>query len=442
MTPFGALFAPGELAEAVSGRSWLGAMLEAERALASAGAAAGIVPASSAAAITEACDPDGYEWDALLDEGRRSGNPAEPLVRAIVARVGDEHARFVHLGATSQDVMDTAAMLVTRRALGLVLDDLGRVADACAGLARDHRDTPMAARTLLQQAVPTTFGLKAAGWLVAALDARLRLVALRESGLAAQLGGAAGTLSALGARGLELSALYARELGLLEPAIPWHANRVRIAELGAALEIAAGVIAKIGLDVELLAQTEVGEVRERGAGGSSAMPHKQNPVGATWARAGAALVRGHATVLTAALVAEHERAGGAWQAEWEALAGALATTGGAAAALAGSLEGLDVDTTRMRVNLGLTDGGVVAERLATVLTERLGRTEARTLVRDAALRAGASGRPLAEMVEALDTGLSAEEIAAALDPATYLGSAGALVDRALARHRAERGERE
>ena len=441
MTPFGPLFVPAELADAVSGRSWLAAMLEAERALANAGAIAGLVPAPSAAAIAEACAVDGYDWDALLDEGRRSGNPAEPLVRAIVARVGEEHARFVHLGATSQDVMDTAAMLVTRRALGVVLDELGHVADACARLARAHRDTPMAARTLLQQAVPTTFGLKAAGWLVAVLDARGRLVELREGGLAAQLGGAAGTLSALGERGLELSALYASELELREPTIPWHTNRVRIAELGAALEIAAGVVAKIGLDLELLAQTEVGEVREQEGGGSSAMPHKQNPVGAMWARAGAALVRGHASVLVGALVAEHERAGGAWQAEWEALSGALATAGGAAAALAGSLEGLEVDPTRMRANLDVTGGAVVTERLATMLTERLGRTAARRLVRDAALRASASGRPLADEVAALDTGLTAAELSATLDPVTYLGSAGELVDRALARFEAEGGGR-
>jgi 3-carboxy-cis,cis-muconate cycloisomerase len=441
VTPFGPLFVPAELADAVSGRSWLAAMLEAERALANAGAIAGLVPAPSAAAIAEACALDGYDWDALLDEGHRSGNPAEPLVRAIVVRVGEQHARFVHLGATSQDVMDTAAMLVTRRALGLVLDELGRVADACSGLARDHRDTPMAARTLLQQAVPTTFGLKAAGWLVAVLDARGRLVELRTGGLAAQLGGAAGTLSALGERGLELAALYASELELREPTIPWHTNRVRIAELGAALEIAAGVVAKIGLDLELLAQTEVGEVREQEGGGSSAMPHKQNPVGAMWARAGAALVRGHASVLVGALVAEHERAGGAWQAEWEALSGALATAGGAAAALAGSLEGLEVDPTRMRANLDVTGGAVVTERLATTLTGRLGRTAARRLVRDAALRASASGRPLADEVAALDTGLTAAELSATLDPVTYLGSAGELVDRALARFEAEGGGR-
>jgi 3-carboxy-cis,cis-muconate cycloisomerase len=439
VTPFARLVVPAELGHAVSGRAWLAAMLEAERALAAAGASVGIVPVEAAAAIAEACSVDDYDWEQLLVEGRDAGTPAEPLVRAIVARVDEEQARYVHLGATSQDVMDTAAMLVARRALELVLDDLSRVAAACAGLARGHRDTPMAGRTLLQQAVPTTFGLKAAGWLVAVLDARARLVELRDNGLAAQLGGAAGTLSAFGEHGVEVARSYAAELGLAEATVPWHANRIRVAELGAALEITAGGLAKVALDLELLAQTEVGEVREGGVrGGSSAMPHKRNPVGAMWTRAAAALVRGHASVLMAALVGEHERAGGAWQAEWEALTGALAATGGAAAALAGALEGLEVDTARMRANLELTGGLVASERLASILTERHGRTAARTLVRDASLRAGESGRPLAEELAAVDTGLAAEELDAALDPTTYVGSARALVERALARYEAER----
>ena len=443
MTPFEPLFAPAALQEAVSGRAWLAAMLDAERALANAGAAAGVVPVDAAAAIAAACSADQYDWEQLLAEARGAGTPAEPLVRALVARVGEEHARWVHLGGTSQDVMDTAAMLVARRALGLVLADLGRVADACATLARSHRDTPMAARTLLQQAVPTTFGLKAAGWLVAVLDAGERLGELADRGLAAELGGAAGTLSALGDRGVEVATLFARELGLAEPTVPWHANRVRVAELGAALQIAAGVLAKIALDLQLLAQTEVGEVREGGAaGGSSAMPHKHNPVGSMWTRAAAALARGHASVLLESLVGEHERGAGTWQPEWEALSGALATTGGAAAALTGALAGLEVDEARMRENLALTGGLVATERLALVLTERVGRTAARELVRDASLRAAASGRPLAEELEGVDTGLTPDEIAAALDPTTYLGSAGALVDRALARYEAERSRRD
>jgi 3-carboxy-cis,cis-muconate cycloisomerase len=437
VTAFDPLFVPAELREATSGDAWLVAMLEVERALARAGAAAGVVPQESASAIADACSPEAFDWEQLLTEGRGAGTPAEPLVRALVARLGEEHGAWVHLGATSQDVMDTASMLVARDGLRLVRRELGRVAAACAELARSHRDTPMAARTLLQQAVPTTFGLKAAGWLGAVLDADALLGGLAET-LPAELGGAAGTLSALGDRGVQVAALFAHELGLAEPTAPWHANRVRVAELGAALEITAGVLAKIALDVELLAQTEVGEVREGGpSGGSSAMPQKRNPVGSMWARTGAALVRGHTTVLMSSLVGEHERGAGTWQGEWDALSGAMGGAGGAAAALAGALEGLEVSATRMRENLDRTGGLVVTERIALALTERLGRTAARTAVRDASLEAASSGQALGDALEALDTGLARDEIDSLLDPTTYLGSAGAFVDRALARYEAE-----
>ncbi len=437
MTAFDALFVPDDLREAVSGRSWLEAMLEAERALANAGALAGIVPEEAAARIAAECSADAYDWDVLLLEWRVSGSPADPLVRALIRRVGEEAGRWVHLGATSQDIVDTAAMLVSRRALGLVVGRLTRAADACAELARAHRNTPMAGRTLLQHAVPTTFGLKAAGWLVALADARGRLAELRDS-LPAQLGGAAGTLSALGEHGLEVSALYARELELAEPTLPWHANRTPIVELGAALSIAAGVVAKVAVDLQLLAQTEVGEAREAGdGGGSSAMPQKRNPVGATWARAAAELARGHASVLVGAAAAEHERGAGPWQAEGAALSGALATTGGAVTALAGALDGLEVDTERMRANLDLTGGAIVAERFALVLTERLGRSQARAMVRRAALRAAETGGTLRDAV-ADESELTKAELDAVFDPASYLGAAGALVDRALARYESER----
>ena len=438
MSGFAPLYVPADLRESVSGRAWLGAMLAADSALARAGSIVGVVPPPAATAIAAACASDGYDWNELLQAGQRVGAPVEPLVRALVDRVGEEYGRWVHFGATTQDVMDTAAMLVTRGALALVLGELDRVTAACADLARLHRDTPMAGRTLLQQAVPTTFGLKAAGWLVAVLEARARLRHLREDALAAQLGGAVGTLAAMGEHGPEIARVYAQELDLSEPTVPWHTNRVRIAELGAALQIAAGAVAKIGLDVLLLAQTEIAEVSEGGeGGGSTAMPQKRNAVGAMRARASFELVRGHASVLMGGLSQEHERAAGLWQAEWEALSGALQYSGGAAAALAGSLEGLEVDQARMRANLDLTGGQIAAERIAVVLTERLGRTVARTLVRDAALRARETGRPFAEELAAVDTGLTAEEISEALEPTTYLGSAGVLVDRALVRYHEE-----
>jgi 3-carboxy-cis,cis-muconate cycloisomerase len=354
----------------------------------------------------------------------------EPLVRELRGRVGGEAERFVHLGATSQDVMDTAAMLVTRRALDLVLGDLDRVARACGELAEAHRSTPMAGRTVLQHAVPTTFGLKAAGWLVETTDARRTLRRIRSDGLAAQLGGAAGTLSALGSDGIRLLELFAAEVDLPCPVLPWHTNRVRVAELGGALAVVAGAASRVALDIVLLAQTEVAEVAEPG-GGSSTMPHKRNPSGATLARASARLAGGHASVLLGSLEQEHERAAGAWQAEWEALSGALAYTGGALDALAGALEGLEVDAARMRSNLDATGGLVAAERVALLLAERLGRQAAHDAVGEAARRT-ATGLSFREaLLTDPRLGLSEVEVDAALDPTTYLGSAEALVDRAL-----------
>jgi 3-carboxy-cis,cis-muconate cycloisomerase len=430
VTPFSAILVPPELRDAVSDRAWVQAMLDAERALALACAAVGLVPDEAAARIADACRAELYDTGKLAEEGRAVGNPAEPLVRALREAVGPDAADGVHPGATSQDVVDTAAMLVSRDASALVLAELDRLADRCAELARAHRSTPVAARTLLQQAVPTTFGLKAAGWLVAATEARRGLAFVREERLVAQLGGAAGTLAALGDHALEVARRYAEELGLREPTLPWHANRQRVAELGAALDAAAGAAGKVGLDVALLAQTEVGEVAEAAPGGSSTMPHKRNPVSSTVAVAGARLAHAHASVLLGGLVHEHERAVGSWHAEWEALSGALAFAGGAAAAAADALTGLKVDAERMRANLDSSGGLVVAERISFALTARLGRGEAHAVVAEAA-----RARSFREALLADErVGLSAEELDSLLEPTGYLGSAETLVDRALAEH--------
>jgi len=340
--PFEALFAPPALREAVSDEAWLRAMLEAERALAVAEARVGVIPQDAADAVEAACHGR-FDATALAEEGRRVGNPVEPLVRALRGRA--EHA---HWGATSQDVLDTAAALVARDATGLIVEELDGLARACADLAERHRSTVMAARTLLQQAVPTTFGLKAASWLVGVVHARSRIAAAR---LPAQLGGAGGTLAAFGNRGLEVLRSYCEELELPEPVVPWHTRRLPLAELGAALAVAAGFVAKIGLDVALLAQTEVGEVREPPDGGSSTMPQKRNPVRSTLSRACAVRVSAAASVLLNTLPQEHERAAGGWQAEWDALSEALALTGGAASSMREALEGLEVDAERMRANI-------------------------------------------------------------------------------------------
>jgi 3-carboxy-cis,cis-muconate cycloisomerase len=389
---FDALFVPDPVREAVSGRAWIQAMLDTERALATAEARAGVIPLAAAEEIAAACASERFDPEEIGAAGRPAANPAEPLVRALREEVGGGAARYVHWGATSQDILDTAAMLVARRSLEVILGDLDAVAGRCARLAEEHRRTVMAARTLLQQAVPTTFGLKAASWLVGIVEARRHLAAIS---LVAQLGGAAGTLASLGEKAPEVLRHYADELGLDEATVPWHTMRVRIGELGGALDLAAGACAKIALDVALLAQTEVAELSTHDDGRSTTMPHKRNPASAVIALACQRHVHANASVLTASLVQEHERAAGAWQAEWAALSSALAYSGGAAAATRAMLEAMGVDEQRMRENV---------------------RPE--TLSEQAVLRPDESGSG---------------------DPSEYLGSASAFIDRALELYRREVG---
>jgi 3-carboxy-cis,cis-muconate cycloisomerase len=355
---FDAVLARGGARAAVADEAWLQAMLDVEAALARASAEVGVIAVEHAEAIATACRAEWFDVAAIGAEAANVGNPAEPLVRALRARVGAA-AEDVHRGATSQDIVDSAAMLVTRRALEPVLDDLGGTADAAARLASEHRDTVMIGRTLMQQAVPVTFGLKAAGWLVALDESIARLRDLR---LAAQLGGAAGTLAALGDAGPAVLGRFARELGLDEPVVPWHTDRTRIAELAGALGEACGAVAKVAGDIVLLAQTEVGEVREgvEGRGGSSTMAHKRNPVAAISARAAARQAPGLVATLLASMEQEHERAAGAWHAEWPALRSLLSFAGSAAAWLRDCLENLEVDVERMRANVDDPSGSVGA----------------------------------------------------------------------------------
>ncbi len=440
---FGLLFVPDGIREAVGGRAWLQAMLDAEAALAIAEAQAGLIPAGEAQAIAECCDADRFDLEEIGREGRAAGNPVPALVKALTESVPDDAARHVHQGATSQDITDTAAMLVARRALDLIIAEVDAVTSACARLADTNRETIMASRTLLQQALPTTFGLKAAGWLVAVLEARRRLLTVRESELAAQLGGAAGTLASLGSLGIRVLQEFARELDLAEPVVPWHTARLRIAELGSVLALVSGVMHKLALDVVLLAQTEVAEAAEPsegGRGGSSTLPHKRNPVGSVLAAACARRVPPLAETLQAAMAQEHERAAGAWHAEWETISDALALTGGAAAAMREVMEGLEVRPDRMRENLGATGGLLLAENVTTIAAEKLGRLEAHELVEAASQRTFTNERTLREELlaePALSEHLTPEEIDAALDPEHYLGSTGAFVDRALALYHKE-----
>ncbi len=444
MTTFAPIFAPAQIRAAVDDRAWFEAILDAERGLVNAGAACGIVPLRAAELVAECCRVDLYDVETILAAGRDVGNPVEPLVRAIRERVGVEGAEWVHRGATSQDMLDSAAMLVAARSIDLILEELAGAAAALAGLAETHQRTVMAARTLLQQAVPTTFGLKAANWLVGLLDAWNCLGRVRRDGLAVQLGGAAGTLAAYGSAGGVMLELFSRELGLAEPTLPWHTNRVRMAELGGALCAAAGASGKIGRDITLLAQTEVGEVVERplaGRGASSTMPHKRNPIGSVIAVACARSAAAAAGLLVASPPHELERAAGAWHAEWGALSDALLYAGGSAAAIREVLQELVIFPERMRDNLDRTGGVVLAEQATFALAERVGLTEARAILARLSDRSieGCSLRDELLADASVREVLSEEEIDALVDPHSALGAVDTLVGRALARYAVEVG---
>jgi 3-carboxy-cis,cis-muconate cycloisomerase len=381
---FDELLAHGPVRAAVADAAWLRAMLDAEAALATAQAKLGLVPADAAAAIAAACRPERYDIAALGREAAGPGNPVLPLVRALREAVGGDAAAFVHSGATSQDILDTASMLVARRALGSLLSDLAGASDAAARLASSHRDTAMAGRTLLQHALPVTFGLTAAGWLAALDTAAARLAEVRRTRLAVQLGGPVGTLDRWGEAGPELVVGFAAELGLAAPDLPWHADRTRVGELAGALGVAAGAVGKAARDVTLLAQSEVGEVGEAAGGASSAMAHKRNPVASVLALGCAAQAPGLVATLLAAMAQEHQRAAGAWHAEWRPLRELLTCVGSAAAWLRECLAGLTVDEDAMAANLS---------RLAAAagLSDPRGRLGAAGTLVDRALAAHAGG---------------------------------------------------
>ncbi|WP_370144710.1 3-carboxy-cis,cis-muconate cycloisomerase [Streptacidiphilus sp. EB129] len=452
------------VAAATGDTAVLRAMLTAESALVRALAELGLAPAGVAEVVDAAVTR--LDLRSLALRARGGGNPVIPLVADLTAALADgdpEAAAYVHRGATSQDILDTAMMLVAVESLGLITADLERTAAALARLSAEHRDTVMPGRTLTQHAVPTTFGLKAAGWRSLVLDARDRVAATR-AGLPVQLGGAAGTFAAFHAYaeadgaapgvssdavpgsvpdpglgldrdlGLRLLAAYGRQTGLAEPRLPWHVLRTPIADLGAALAFTAGALGKIAADVLTLSRTEIGELSEGGGGPSSAMPHKANPVRATLIAAAARQVPALAGILFGSLVAEDERPAGAWHAEWQPLREALRLVGGAARQAGQLAEELRVRPERMRANVDLTGGLIVTERLAAVLGALIGRGEARSALSRASARAAEPGLDLhaALATEPQLRGLLAEEELRRLtDPAGYLGSSAALVDRAL-----------
>jgi 3-carboxy-cis,cis-muconate cycloisomerase len=455
---FGGVFSRGGVE--AGDTAWLRAMLDTEAALARAVERAGLAPAGAGAAVTAAAVPENFDLAELGQLAALTGNPVPALSRALARQVPRPLAGAVHKGATSQDIVDTAAMLMARRALAVIGADLATAAQAAARLAAGHRSTIMIGRTLLQQAVPTTFGLVAAGWLNGLDDTRASLARVGAERLAVQYGGAAGTLSGLGDQGPRVVALLAEELGLPTPPLPWHTIRPRLLDLAAALAGVDAVLSKIARDVTLLAQTEVAEVREGpggpageageggeggsspARGGSSAMPNKQNPIAAVSILGCAKQAPGLLATLAAAGEQEHQRAAGAWHAEWQPLAELLILTGSAASWAAELLGGLIVDPARMSANLRAAGGLPLAEHVTSLLAGTLGRADAHDLVAEASARAVSAGVPLrdvllgrrqsAERLEA--AGISPEQIDEALDPASYLGAAAQFTDAALAAH--------
>jgi 3-carboxy-cis,cis-muconate cycloisomerase len=435
------LFTTERLRDIASDRARVQGMLDFEAALARAEAVAGVMPAAAVDPIAAACRAELFDVESLGLDTAPAGNPAIPLVRALteqVARAHPEAARWVHFGATSQDAIDTGLVLQLRQALEILDDDLGRLTAALARLTRAHRDTLLAGRTWLQQAEPTTLGLKTGGWLAAADRHRVRLREVRTRDLVVQLGGAVGNLAALGDRGPRVMDLLGEELGLGVPELPWHTHRDRLVEAGAAMGLLAGTLGKIGRDVSLLMQTEVGEAFEPegpGRGGSSSMPQKRNPVAAAVASAAALRVPALVSTLLTAMVQEQERGLGGWHAEWEVLPEIWLLTGGALAQVASVAEGLEVDARRMADNLAASGGSLQAGAVAAELARRMGRAQAHALVERASRRARDERRTLREAL--LEEGelrkhLSENELDRLLEPRAAAAASAALVDQLLA----------
>lgn len=468
---FGGVFARG--GAIIDDRAWLQAMLDAEAGLARALERAGLAPAGTGEAVTKAARAEVFDIAELGELSAFTANPVPGLARALTRRVGGQAGRAVHRGATSQDILDTAAMLLARTAIDAARADLAAAAAAAAELAGRHRSALMIGRTLLQQAVPVTFGVVAAGWLAGLDAATAGLSLVRDSRLAVQFGGAVGTLASLGANGSRVKALLAEELRLADPPLPWHTERLRIIDVGTAMARVTAALSKIARDVTLLAQTEVAEVAEgagsagtgapeggtprsggapgSGAprrGGSSAMPNKNNPVASVAILGCARQAPGLLATLVACAEQEHQRAAGAWHAEWQPF-GHLLQVGGSAASWGSELlANLEPDTSKMAANLAAAGGLPLAERVTALLRSALGGPEAHDLVATAADKAATSGVPLRDVLLADPTleeklaqaGITQAGIDQALDPAGYLGAADEFITAALEAHARQAAE--
>jgi 3-carboxy-cis,cis-muconate cycloisomerase len=448
----GALFADAEMADILSDRRWLEAMLDFEAALARAEAEVGVIPKAAAEVIASCCEVDLYD---IAEIGRRTtlaGNPAIPLVAMLTDKVREKDAaaaEFVHFGATSQDVIDSALGHLSGDARGLVLERLGHCCHALAALAQLHRSTPMAGRTLLQHALPISFGLKCANWLDLLVKCHDEIMAKAPQWL--QFGGAAGSLASLGEMGIAVEEQLRKATVMRKRAprrwqsftgrdTPWHTNRAHQQLIAAQLGVLASSLGKIARDVTLLMQTEVAEVFEPsapGKGGSSTLPHKRNPVQSVAIIAIATRTPGLVATMLSAGLQEHERGAGGWHAEWDAMRELLLLTGAATLHMQTMLEGLEVDAQRMRANLDLTGGLIMAERVSFALAPSLGKSRAKVFMEAACKRAVAEKRHLREVLgEAPEA--AALDLAALFDPGTYMGASDVFIDRVLALYEDEK----
>jgi 3-carboxy-cis,cis-muconate cycloisomerase len=442
---FDAYFTARDMREVFCDQGRVQAMLDFEAALARAEARVGMIPSSAVAPIEAACRAGLYDFAMLGEAIATAGNSAIPLVKALgkqIAATDAEAERHVHLGATSQDVMDSGLVLQLRRALELIENDLAQLGQILADQAQRYAATPLAGRTWLQHATPVTLGMKIAGWLGAVTRSRQRLVELKPRLLVLQFGGASGTLAALGDQAMPIAQALAEELQLTLPDQPWHTQRDRVVEFGAALGLIAGSLGKLGRDISLLMQTEAAEVFEPsapGKGGSSTMPHKRNPVGAAVLIGAATRVPGLLSTLFSAMPQEHERSLGLWHAEWETLPEICCLVSGSLHQALLIVQGLEVDAERMARNLDLTQGLVLAEAVSIVLAQRVGRDTAHHLLEQCCKRAVAEQRHLRAVLgdePQVTAELSAAELDHLLDPAHYLGQAKTWVERAVAEHSA------
>jgi|CZKS01.1.fsa_nt_gi 3-carboxy-cis,cis-muconate cycloisomerase len=420
------------LADVFSDRSILRAMLDFEVALARVEARFDVIPREAAEVIAQAANPDLFDAPDLAREALRAGTPAIPFVKALTERVRStdrKAARFVHWGATSQDVVDTAFVLLLKQARPLLEADHVRLDDALRNLSEQHKDTVMLGRTLLQPAPPVTFGLKAAGWMAAAQRGWTRIASRFVEALLLQFGGASGTLASLGDKGGAVGRALAEELDLPYPDAPWHTHRDRLAALVAACGVDTGSLGKMARDISLLMQSEVGEAAEPGGdgrGGSSAMPHKHNPIACSLTLAAAHRVPGLVAAFLSSMVQEHERGVGGWQAEWPTVAAVVQATGLAVASMAEVAEGLSVDPARMRANIEATRGVIFAERVVMMLGASLGRDAAHKLLEEATRQSVAQNRRLIEVLEEIPeiTRAIPLDVLRTLDtPEDYLGAA-------------------